>query len=446
MSFRLFASYALVLIAATSLTASEVRVWGSTNTADAPAAAWASIYAVPAGLTDVTQVAVTGSTIAALRANGSVVVWGVAGDPTLTVPIGAQSGVTQIAASFGGAVYALRNNGTVVAWGDPATQQLAVPSGLTGVAAVRGGFANGLAIRADGSVIGWGRDTVVPPTNFTCVDATTTGVARKSDSTLVHWDTRPGTSYLDIPPGLTGAGLFSSGSGSVGVVNSSGQVTVWGITTAGQANVPAGLTGIAELAFGDDHVVARSTSGSLTIWGNGLTARPEIAVPIGWTGCQKIAAGYRFTVGVFATAPNGSAPTAVTLSSTAVPYQAAGGLVIGTLGATDADPGDRPTFALVTGNGSSDNAAFSISGSQLTVGTSPLAAPANSTVSVRIRATDSGGLTVYSVFALTIGPAPVTADESTNNGFFGGCGVGSGVSIVLGSLAFTLRFLWKRHS
>ena len=65
MSLRLLASSALLLIAATSLTASEVRVWGSTNTADAPAAAWASIYAVPAGLTDVTQVAVTGSTIAA---------------------------------------------------------------------------------------------------------------------------------------------------------------------------------------------------------------------------------------------------------------------------------------------------------------------------------------------------------------------------------------------
>lgn len=447
MSFRLLASSALLLIAATSLTASEVRVWGSTSTADAPAAAWASIYAVPAGLNDVTQVSVTGSTIAALRANGSVVVWGVAGDPTLTVPVGAQSGVTQIAASFGGAVYALRSDGTVVAWGDPVAQQLAVPIGLTGVVAVRGGAVQGLAIKTDGSVVGWGANYVAPIVGFTCADAYPNGVARKSDSSLVHWDTTTANATtLNIPTGLTGAALFSNGSRLAGVVNSSGQVTVWGRTTAGQANIPTGLTGIAELAFGDDHVVARSTSGNLTIWGDGLTARPEIAVPIGWAGCQEIAAGYRFTVGVFATAPNGSAPTAVTLSSTAVPYQAASGLVIGTLGATDADPGDRPTFALVTGAGSSDNTAFSITGSQLTVGASPLAAPANSTVSVRIRATDSGGLTVDSVFALTIGPAPITADESTNNGLFGGCGVGSSVSLVLGSLAFALRFLWKRHS
>ena len=448
MSFRLFASSALLLIAVTSLTASEVRVWGSTNTADISAAGVAQIYTVPTGLNDVTQVAVTGSTIAALRANGSVIVWGLAGDPTLTVPVGAQSGVTQIAATLFGAVYALRSDGTVIAWGYSDGQQLAVPSGLTGVVAVRGGGTQGLAIKTDGSVIGWGSNYVAPSVGFICADAFPNGVARKSDSSLVHWDlTTVNATSLNSPTGLTGAALFSDGAGLAGVVNSSGQVTVWGDTTAGQTTVPAGLTGIAELAFGGgDHVVARSTTGNLTIWGNGLTARPEIAVPIGWTGCQKIAAGYRFTVGVFATAPNGSAPTAVTLSSTAVPYQAAGGLVIGTLGATDADPGDRPTFALVTGNGSSDNAAFSISGSQLTVGTSPLAAPANSTVSVRIRATDSGGLTVYSVFALTIGPAPVTADESTNNGFFGGCGVGSGVSIVLGSLAFTLRFLWKRHS
>ena len=439
MSFRLFASYALVLIAATSLTASEVRVWGSTNTADAPAAAWASIYAVPAGLTDVTQVAVTGSTIAALRANGSVVVWGVAGDPTLTVPIGAQSGVTQIAASFGGAVYALRNNGTVVAWGDPATQQLAVPSGLTGVAAVRGGFANGLAIRADGSVIGWGRDTVVPPTNFTCVDATTTGVARKSDSTLVHWDTRPGTSYLDIPPGLTGAGLFSSGSGSVGVVNSSGQVTVWGITTAGQANVPAGLTGIAELAFGDDHVVARSTSGSLTIWGNGLTARPEIAVPSSVTGCLTIAAGYRFTVAVL-----GVAPTDITLNPATVVAGAVANSAVGTLAAIDGDPTDTHTFQLVPGVGADDNALFAIQNATLGIGSVNLTSTSATTLHLRVRATDREGFTIEKALAVVVTPAPQTDDKQKSE-LFGGCGIGSGVSLVLGSLAFALRFLWKRH-
>lgn len=440
MSFRLLAYSALLLIAATSLTASEVRVWGSTSTADAPAAAWTSIYAVPAGLTDVTQVAVTGSTIAALRANGSVVVWGVAGDPTLTVPVGAQSGVTQIAATFTGAVYALRSDSTVVAWGDPVTQQLAVPSGLTGVAAVRGGFANGLAIKTDGSVIGWGRDTVVPPTNFTCVDATTTGVARKSDSTLVHWDTRPATSYLNIPPGLTGAGLFSSGSGLAGVVNASGQVTIWGNTTAGQANVPAGLTGIAELAFGDDHVVARSTTGNITIWGDGLTTRPEIAVPSSVTGCLTIAAGYRFTVAVL-----GVAPTDITLSPATVVAGAVANSAVGTLTAVDGDPTDTHTFQLIPGVGADDNVLFAIQNSTLGISSVNLASTGATTLHLRVRATDREGFAIEKALAVVVTAAP-QPDDNKKSGLFGGCGIGSSVSLMLGFLICAMRFFWKHRA
>ena len=443
MSFRLFASSALLLIAATSLTASEVRVWGSTNTADASAAVWASIYAVPAGLTDVTQVAVTGSTIAALRANGSVVVWGVAGDPTLTVPVAAQSGVTQIAATSDGAVYARRSDGTMVAWGDPVAQQLAVPSGMTGVAAVRGGGTQGLAIKTDGSVVGWGANYVAPSVGFTCADAYPNGVARLSDSSLVHWDQTnvyASATSLNIPAGLTGAALFGDGFRLAGVVNSSGQVTVWGRATAGQANVPAGLTGIAELAFGDDHVVARSTTGNLTIWGDGLTTRPEIAVPSSVTGCLTIAAGYRFTVAVL-----GVAPTDITLNPATVVAGAVANSAVGTLAAVDSDPTDTHTFQLVPGLGADDNALFAIQNSTLGIGSVNLASTGATTLHLRVRASDREGFTIEKALAVVVTAAPQT-DDNQKSGLFGGCGIGSGVSIVLGSLAFALRFLWKRHS
>ena len=442
MSLRLLASSALLLIAATSLTASEVRVWGSTNTADASAAAWASIYAVPAGLTDVTQVAVTGSTIAALRANGSVVVWGGAGDPTLTVPVGAQSGVTQIAATLFGAVYALRSDGTVIAWGNSTSQQLNVPSGLTGVVAVRGGGTQGLAIKADGSVVGWGSNYVAPSAGFTCADAFPNGVARKSDSSLVHWDsTTANATSLNIPAGLTGAALFGDGADLAGVVNSSGQVTVWGNTTAGQANVPAGLTGIAELAFGGgDHVVARSTAGNLTIWGDGLTARPEIAVPSSVVGCLTIAAGYRFTVAVL-----GVAPTDITLNPATVVAGAVANSAVGTLAAVDGDPTDTHTFQLVPGLGADDNASFAISNATLGIGSMNLASPGATTLHVRVRATDREGFTIEKALAVAVTAAPQT-DDTSKSGPFGRCGIGFGVSLVLGSLAFALRFFWKRHA
>jgi uncharacterized delta-60 repeat protein len=59
------------------------------------------------------------------------------------------------------------------------------------------------------------------------------------------------------------------------------------------------------------------------------------------------------------------APTDVSLSSLSIAENQVAGTVVGTLATTDADAGDTFTYSLVTGVGSTDNAAFEIVGNQL---------------------------------------------------------------------------------
>ena len=390
--YRFLLSSCFVAASGACLSASEVRVWGTTNTVYYTTAEQAAMYTVPAGLTDVTQVAVCNKAIAALRASGEVVVWGAAGQPTLTVPTLARSGVTQITASSIYTFHALRSDGTVVSWGSAIGNTSITPVGLTNVVKIHGGVFAAIAIKAGGSVVGWGDEFVSPPVSFTCQDAYPNALALQANGSLSHWDPAPAKAALNIPAGLTATSLFTNGSLIAGAVNMNGVVTMWGPNVDGFLNVPAGLTGIDQLAIGGDHVVARGTNGTLTMWGDGVTQAPEVEAPAFWTGCQSIAAGFRLSAGVFSGPAIDSPPTNIMLNSEAVNFNAAANSPVGQFSTVDADPVDRHAYVLVNGSGSTDNTSFSISGSQLRVGASALNAPANSPLSIRVRATDSGGL------------------------------------------------------
>lgn len=437
---RYFISLSVVTFFGACVSASEVRVWGTTNTVYYTTAEQAAMYTVPAGLTDVTQVAICDRSIAALRATGEVVVWGAAGQPTLTVPTLALSGVTQISASGIRSFHARRSDGTVVSWGSADGNTSTTPAGLTNVVKVHGGVLAAIAIKADGTVVGWGDLFVNPPVGFTCQDAFPNALALQANGSLSHWDSTPAKAALNIPAGLTATALFTNGSLIAGVVSASGTVTMWGPSAASHLNVPSGLTGIAQLAIGNDHVVARGTNGTLTMWGDGVTQQPEMGVPTGWNGCQAIAAGLRVTAAVFSSSPNGSAPIDITLSSLAVNYHAEANATIGSFSFSDLDPGDRQVYTLVAGAGSTDNGSFSISGSQLRVGASVLNAPENSTLYIRVRATDSGGLTYEKSFTLAVGAAPPAPEGSdSKSGIFGSCGLGSGMAVLIAALMVACR-------
>jgi hypothetical protein len=98
---------------------------------------------------------------------------------------------------------------------------------------------------------------------------------------------------------------------------------------------------------------------------------------------------------------NNEAPTDIALSNASVAENSASGTVVGDLTTTDPDAGDTHTYSLVAGSGSTDNASFQIVGSQLQTAASFDFETKNS-YSIRIRSTDSGGLSVEEEFTIAV--------------------------------------------
>jgi hypothetical protein len=94
-------------------------------------------------------------------------------------------------------------------------------------------------------------------------------------------------------------------------------------------------------------------------------------------------------------------PTNIALSASSVAENASVGTTIGTLSTTDVDAGDTFTYMLVAGTGSTDNASFTIVGSQLKTAAS-FNYEAKSIYSVRVRSTDAGGLTTEKQFTINV--------------------------------------------
>jgi len=107
--------------------------------------------------------------------DGGVIAWGNNQNGQCTVPNSAKSEVSRIASGYNHTI-AVKNDGTVIAWGEnnygqclgtdsTGSRLTSTPSGqqvklagqiLTGVAQIVGGSSNCMAIKSDGTVVGWG--------------------------------------------------------------------------------------------------------------------------------------------------------------------------------------------------------------------------------------------------------------------------------------------------
>jgi len=108
--------------------------------------------------------------------------------------------------------------------------------------------------------------------------------------------------------------------------------------------------------------------------------------------------GFRLTSPV---PPPNRAPTDIALSATSIPENAGPGGLVGTLTTTDPDAGDTFTYTLVAGPGDTDNASFTISGSQLRA-TDSFDFETKNSYSIRVRSTDQGGLSFEKTFTITV--------------------------------------------
>ncbi|WP_430453716.1 cadherin domain-containing protein [Rhodopirellula europaea] len=110
-------------------------------------------------------------------------------------------------------------------------------------------------------------------------------------------------------------------------------------------------------------------------------------------------------------------PTAVSIDNTDIEEHATVGTTVGTLSTTDANASDTFTYALVSGEGDTDNAAFTISGSEL-VTASSFDFETQSSYSIRVQTTDSGGATFEQILTLSItdsndAPSSLAIDNAT---------------------------------
>jgi hypothetical protein len=108
------------------------------------------------------------------------------------------------------------------------------------------------------------------------------------------------------------------------------------------------------------------------------------------------------------------APTKISLSANVLVENAAIDKVVGTLTATDVDYNDTVTFTLVSGDGDADNGAFAVENGALVLKGS-LNYEADSNLSVRVRVTDSNGLSAeleLTVQVTNVNEAPTAATIS----------------------------------
>jgi gliding motility-associated-like protein len=94
-------------------------------------------------------------------------------------------------------------------------------------------------------------------------------------------------------------------------------------------------------------------------------------------------------------------PADIALSNSSIAENVSANTTIGTLSSTDPDAGNTFTYALVSGTGDTDNAAFNISGSNLRITSSPDFETKNS-YTVRVRTIDQGSLTYEEAFTITV--------------------------------------------
>ena len=98
-------------------------------------------------------------------------------------------------------------------------------------------------------------------------------------------------------------------------------------------------------------------------------------------------------------------PTNIGLSTTSIAENAGASAVVGVLTTSDPDAGSSFTYALVTGDGGDDNAAFDISGDKL-IAKSSFDFESKSSYKIRVRSTDNGGLSVEKLFTISVTDVP----------------------------------------
>jgi endonuclease/exonuclease/phosphatase family metal-dependent hydrolase len=220
----------------------------------------------------------------------SVVAWGYA----IETPPAALAGPVAIAA---GSYHnlALRYDGTVVGWGGNSYGEKTPPAGVSNVVAIAAGGYHSLALKLHGNVVGWGYNyygQAMPPAGLSNVVAIAAGsyhsLALKSDGTVFGWGYN-GYQQTTPPTGLAGVVAVAAGGYRSLALKSDGTVVTWGTNFSGEVTPPSGLTGVVAIAASSYHSLALKSDGTVVGWGTDYYG--EATPPVGLSNVVAIAAG-----------------------------------------------------------------------------------------------------------------------------------------------------------
>src|SRR5439155_10789444 len=152
---------------------------------------------------------------------------------------------------------ALRSDGTVVGWGQNTYAQASGATNATNIMAIATGNEFSLALRANGTVMGWGyigSGQITIPSTATNVIAIAAGAnhsfALRADGTVVQWGN--GLANYPAPTGLSNVVAIAATANHNLALLRDGTVTSWGYyyTTV---TMPADIANVIQIACGGDH-------------------------------------------------------------------------------------------------------------------------------------------------------------------------------------------------
>ena len=174
---------------------------------------------------------------------------------------------------------ALKSDGTVVGWGKDDTGQATVPADLSGnIVGMSAGDNHSTVLFSDGTMRGWGNSykaqncegiTDIRPVPEAIASGRGFNIAIKNDGTVIDWGGAPAPGLPDIPVGLSDVVAVACGNYHSLALKSDGTVVAWGNNDYGQTDVPTGLNNVVAIAGGMKgyHSIALKSDGSVVAWG-----------------------------------------------------------------------------------------------------------------------------------------------------------------------------------
>ncbi len=264
------------LWAADPLAPGTVVVWGPEAANSQPPPDLINVVAIAAGIRH----------CAALKADGTVTMWG-EGNGFGRYDVGANDvealmppGLANVVAIAAGKnhMLALKSDGTVVAWGRNNDGECNVPAGLANVVAISGGFGYSIALKADGTIIDWGSGANTLPADqnnsITKIAAFSNGfLGQKSDGTVFKSTPMDFAVLGNFGPVQKLTAQFGSA-----VLSTDGTVAfaTWNSLDTNLFS----LKGVISIDLGDNHILALTSAGNVVVYGFGTGA---VAIPAGLT-------------------------------------------------------------------------------------------------------------------------------------------------------------------